>query len=134
VLELLKALHVVAFVVWLAGMLMTPALLAAHPSPSTVAALRRWALRVTTPAMLATLAIGLWMAQSTGWFAAAWLQLKLAAVVALTAIHGMLSGQLRRLATEPGFRAPGWVARMPWVVAALVSLIAVLATTKPAPW
>jgi protoporphyrinogen IX oxidase len=134
VIETLKALHVVGFVVWLAGMLVTPAILAARPEPATVAALRRWALRITTPAMLATLAIGLWMAQSTGWFAAAWLQAKLAAVVILTAIHGMQSGQLRRLATEPGYQLPRWAGRLPWVVLGLVSFIAVLATTKPVPW
>jgi len=134
VIELLKAVHVVAFVVWLAGMLLTPAVLAADPDVGTVMALRRWALRVTTPAMLFTLAAGLWMAQSTGWFAAAWLQAKLAAVVILTAIHGVQSGQMRRLSTEPGYQVPRWSGRLPWVVVGLVSFIAVLATTKPDFW
>ena len=117
-------------------MLVIPHLLARSPRPGadTVRALRSWSLRVTTPAMLATLALGLFLAQGAGWFAAAWLQAKLLPVLALTALHGMLSGQLRRLAEDPGHAPPGWIGRLPWVVAALAGAIVLLAGTKPHLW
>lgn len=134
--EIARGLHLLAIIAWLSGMLVIPHLLARSPRPDadTARALRFWSLRVTTPAMLASLTLGLWLAQRAGWFAAAWLQVKLLPVLALTALHGMLSGELRRLDQDPAYATPGWFGLLPWAVAALACVIVLLAATKPHLW
>jgi putative membrane protein len=141
--EVLKALHVTAMVAWMAGMVATPPLVArasrSRRGPDAggagdgalLAALRAHNSRVTAPAMLLALALGLWLAQDAGWFRAGWLQAKLVLVLALAALHGVLAGQLRRLVADPAYAAPGWVGRLHLAVLALVLGIAVLAISKP---
>jgi protoporphyrinogen IX oxidase len=129
--EWLKALHVAAMVTWMAGMIVAPALAARGPGPHVLAALRSHLARVTTPAMVATLGLGLWMAQDAGWFRAGWLQAKLGLVFVLAGLHGVLSGQMRRLATEPDRTPPPWLGALSWVALACVLAIAVLAVIKP---
>lgn len=70
----------------------------AEPSNAALAQrIRRWDQAVTTPAMLLVWSFGLVVALSGGWLADGWLQAKLVLVVLLSALHGMQSGQLRRL-------------------------------------
>src|SRR4051812_41106762 len=103
----LKALHVATVVTWVGGTLAVAVTIA--DIRSTVAeqavgqfavlkAVQRWDRRVTTPAMLLVWTLGLTLAHQGGWFTDAWLMAKLAAVVLLSALHGVLSGALRRLA------------------------------------
>lgn len=127
----LKVFHVTALVTWMAGMIVVPAVATRTREPASIDALRRHLSRVTGPAMMATLVLGLWMAQDAGWFRSGWLQAKLVLVLALTALHGVLSGQMRRLAAEPDRRAPTWFGALPALIVALVLGIAALAVAKP---
>ena len=94
----LKAFHVIAIIAWMAGLLYLPRLFVYHaavpagsPQSETFKVMEHRLLRyITTPAMLAAWAIGLWLAFSgvidlkeDGWFHA-----KLALVVLLSAFHG----------------------------------------------
>lgn len=132
----IKALHVVAVVTWISGMMTAGVVVAAAAAggaslPSGfVEALRRWDRRVTSPAMLAVWALGLYLASSGGWFAHGWLQAKMAIVLLLSAIHGMISGRLRRLAGGTQPRA-GIVARAPLVVLLATGAIVILVILKP---
>jgi putative membrane protein len=127
----LKAVHVATMVAWLGGTGAVAAL-AAGADPARGAALRQVALRVLTPAMLATLAIGLLLAVQGGWFRAPWLHAKLLLVLGLAGLHGVLSGRLRRLAGgEAGAVPAGWGRWVPALILLAVTAIAWLAIAKP---
>lgn len=130
-----KAVHVAAVVFLVGGMLAHDRMLhaiARQPRDRQAVALEmllRLDRRVTTPALLLAWIFGLWLAVSAGWFAARWLIVKLAFVVALSALHGMQSGRLRRFIrdAEPARGISGTGAG---IVAAMLA-IAILAVVKP---
>lgn len=130
----LKALHVAAMVTWLATLLLLPAaavsLMRSGADGRALEAVRRLYAALGTPAMLATLALGIVMAQSAGWFSAGWLQAKLVLVLALAAVHGIASGSLRRL-IESDVKAARRLVASSWLSFALLLAIAVLAVVKP---
>lgn len=134
----LKALHVAAAITFAGGVL--AAVVTLRPLPGdgkssleksgAVQTLRAWHREVTTPAMLIVWALGIVLAQQGGWFTSPWLQAKLALVVVLSALHGVQSGALRRLAggsalPMPGMRFSGQLTIV------LVAGIAILAIVKP---
>ncbi|USI71415.1 CopD family protein [Sphingomonas morindae] len=92
--------------------------------------LRRWTLFVTSPALLLVWAAGLGMALEAGWFVMLWLKLKVALVVGLSALHGLLLGAARRIAAGRPAR-PGLLRAAPWLIAAASLIILVLVTAKP---
>lgn len=128
----LKALHVAAAMAFAGGLLALSVFLAAaaampRDAPAAARVMRRWDQAVTMPAMLLVWVFGLALALSGHWFGDLWLQAKLAIVVVLSGVHGVLSGQLRRLAG--GAAAPAW--RPAPVILLGILAIAVLATAKP---
>jgi protoporphyrinogen IX oxidase len=137
----LKALHITAVVTWVGGMLAAAVAVAAisgardqHEIAGRTAFLahvRRWDRRVTTPAMLLVWLLGLALALTGNWFPQAWLVAKLALVLLLSALHGLLSGNLRRhsLSQHPGSPASLRHAAAAAVVAVLI--IIVLVVVKP---
>ena len=99
---LLKALHLLAAFAWMAGMLYLPRIYAYHaevgagtPQAETFKKMERGLLRVImNPAMIVTIALGLWLAFGTGafdWRTAGWLHTKITLVVLMLGLHGMLS-------------------------------------------
>lgn len=92
-------------------------------------ALLRLDRAVATPALLAVWILGVWLAVSAGWLPSAWLMVKLALVVAVSALHGVQSGRMRRFLRDgaPAKGAPG--AELGIVAATLA--IAILAVVKP---
>lgn len=111
----IKVFHVVAIIVWVGGMLLVALSLASMrpaagpfllPEHRLLTILHRWDRRVTTPAMAAAWALGLAMAVLGHWFAAVWLSVKLAVVLALSALHGIQAGALRRLIGNGARRKP----------------------------
>ncbi len=101
-------LHVLAAVTFVAGTFLLTAMLPSlsgpqRSSPEQLAVLRRlrgWNRYVTIPAMILLWAFGLTLASVGGWFVATWLQVKMALVIVLSAVHGIQSANLRRLGTE----------------------------------
>lgn len=96
-----------------------------------LAMVRRWDRSVTAPAMILVWAFGLTLAFQGKWFGAPWLTAKLALVVLLSAVHGLLSGSLRRLAWEEDPALPSLLPRIPALVASAVAAIAFLVILKP---
>ena len=94
-----KAVHVMAVISWMAGMLYLPRLFVYHCNAElgsrqseTFKVMERRLLRgIINPAMVVSWALGLWMIYDGGWISAHWLHVKLALVVALSAFHGMLA-------------------------------------------
>lgn len=137
----LKAIHVAAVVVWVGGMLISAVTVATFAGrklggdPSDRSALlqavRRWDRKVTSPAMLLVWAIGLTLAYQGAWFREPWLMLKLALVFGLAALHGVLSGSLRRVAHADAGAPSRLLGRAPHAIVAAVVIVAILVVVKP---
>lgn len=137
--QLLKMAHVAAAVAWLAGSLFVSLfLLTSQPQEGDQApkerkmlhALRRWTLFVTTPAMVITWLIGLHLAMTFGWFAMTWIWIKLACALGLSALLGMQSASLRRMAGGSARRPPMVDLYAPVTVLAAAAIVT-LVVVKP---
>ncbi|WP_454617804.1 CopD family protein [Bradyrhizobium cenepequi] len=128
----LKALHVVSAFLFVAGTFTTSMMLAAErANPGSVAPVADFLARserwLTTPAMLLVWAFGLTLAVTAGWFSSTWLQVKLAFVILLSAVHGIQSGQLRRIIRKKALKP--W-ATLPLILVSLLAVVA-LVVVKP---
>jgi protoporphyrinogen IX oxidase len=128
----IKALHVASALVFFAGLVLVSVLLWATSEDlaapkRVVTAVRRWDRAVTTPAMLLVWALGIVLASESHAFGDIWLQVKLAVVMFLSALHGVQSGKLRRM--RQGGSSGAWHAGPVIVVSAVV--IAILVVVKP---
>ena len=135
----IKALHVVAVISWMAGMLYLPRLFVYHadsePSSEqseTFKVMERRLLRVIiNPAMIISWVAGLWLAWSGFGFQGTWLHLKLAAVIALSAMHGYLSASVRRFAEDRNEKSARHWRFMNEVPTVLMIVIVILVVVKP---
>lgn len=137
----LKALHIVAVVTWIGGLLVVAVAITAvsgaqgqHEFASSrafLARVGRWDRRVTTPAMLLVWLLGLALALTGHWFEQGWLPAKLAVVLLLSAVHGLLSGNLRKLSFSQQPRPPAGLRHAAAAVVAAVLVIVVLVVVKP---
>lgn len=104
----LKAVHVIAVISWMAGMLYLPRLFIYHCDAApgsemseTFKVMERRLLRIIiNPAMVVTWVLGLWLAWKGGHFSAGWLHAKLALVVVLSGVHGFFSASVRRFGQD----------------------------------
>lgn len=97
----LKAIHLIAAFAWMAGMFYLPRLYVYHaeagantPQAKTFKVMERRLLKVImNPAMIVTIAVGLWLAFGADAvdLKAGWLHVKIGLVVLLTALHGFLA-------------------------------------------
>ena len=126
-------LHLVAMTAWLGAMVAVPAMLSAYaphvPKPETLDRLRLTYRGLATPGLVLTWLLGILNAIQGGWFDDGWLHVKLVFVLALSALHGVLSARLRRL--ETGGPIPGLIRAMPWIVLALLFGAVLMAEWKP---
>ncbi|WP_412025602.1 CopD family protein [Burkholderia cepacia] len=126
---LLKAVHVIAIVTFVGGLLMLSvgvriANLAVHR------AVRRWDRAVTAPALVWI--TGVAIALNGHWFGAAWLSVKLVVVAALSALHGILAGTLRRMERDDLVVAPAsWLGQAAGAVAVAMGIVVGLVVIKP---
>ena len=104
----LKALHIIAVISWMAGILYLPRLFIYHcdapvgsPQSETFKVMERRLMKaIMTPAMIVTWVLGLWLATTIGYWEDGWLWLKLAAVVGITACHMYYAKALRAFADD----------------------------------
>lgn len=127
--SLLKVLHMIAAGLTVIGLLLSAFTVANPPPAERLSALRRWDRFVTGPALVAVWILGVLLAIEGHWFPSGWLPAKLVFVLILSALHGMQSGGLRRLAQ--GQAAPAFLRFAPYMVLASVAAILALVETKP---
>jgi len=104
----IKALHIIAVISWMAGMLYLPRLFVYHVDAArgsaqseTFKVMERRLLRaIINPAMVATWIFGLWLAWHGFGFHGGWLHAKLTLVLLLSGVHGYLSAAVRRFAED----------------------------------
>lgn len=147
--DILRGLHILAVIAWMAGLLFLPRLYAydaeqadkAEPLRSEMRGLlRTWQHRllkiIINPAMVAAWVFGVWLIgihiydYGEGWsfLARPWMALKLLAVVAISGWHGFLAGEFRRIQAGTSVRS-GRFWRMTNEIPFLLAIIAVLSVT-----
>jgi putative membrane protein len=111
--EWIKALHVIAVIAWMAGMLYLPRLFVYHCESETGSKQsetfkvmeRRLLKAIMNPAMIVTWLAGLTLAWAGHWFSAGWLHGKLLLVLVLSGIHGFFSRCVRDFAADRNTRS-----------------------------
>lgn len=94
-----KAIHIIAVIAWMAGMLYLPRLFVYHSDAepgsaqaNTFKLMERRLLQVIMlPAMLVTWALGFWLVLQGGFLKDGWFHGKLTLVLAMTALHGLFT-------------------------------------------
>ena len=97
--EWIKALHVIAVIAWMAGMLYLPRLFVYHceaeagskQSETFKVMERRLFKAIINPAMVVTWLAGLYLAWAGHWLSAGWFHGKLLLVLILSGVHGLFS-------------------------------------------
>ncbi len=134
-----KAVHVIAVISWMAGMLYLPRLFIYHcdaepgsRQSETFKVMEKRLLRlIINPAMIVSWVLGLWLAWAAGWFAAPWFQAKLAGVLALSGVHGYFSSAVRAFAEDRNRRPVRFWRLMNEVPTILMIAIVILVVVKP---
>jgi protoporphyrinogen IX oxidase len=135
----LKALHVIAIIAWMAGMLYLPRLFVYHAETQrgsiqseTFKIMERRLLKaIINPAMVATWVLGLVLVWQGGWITSGWLHAKLALVIGLSAVHGILSKQVKLFAADKNTRPARYFRILNEVPTVLMIGIVILVILKP---
>ncbi|WP_185984187.1 protoporphyrinogen oxidase HemJ [Aureimonas mangrovi] len=133
------ALHVVAVISWMAGMLYLPRLFVYHaeagpgsPLSATFKVMERRLMNgIINPAMIVTWIAGLWLAWNVFAFQGGWLHAKIALVVVLSGIHGYLSASRKRFARDRNVKSARHWRILNEVPAVLMVAIVILVIVKP---
>jgi protoporphyrinogen IX oxidase len=134
-----KAIHVVAVISWMAGMLYLPRLFVYHceapagsPQSETFKTMERRLLKaIINPAMGVAWVLGLWLAWYGFGFRGGWLHAKLALVVGLSALHGQMARWVREFAEDRNRRPARFYRIVNEVPTALMIGIVILVIVKP---
>jgi len=137
----IKALHVIAVIAWMAGMLYLPRLFVYHcevtpGSPESERFKRmEWRLLriIVNPAMIAVWVLGVILAftpASGGWHQG-WLEAKVALVVALSTVHGIFARWRKDFAADRNRHSQRFYRLWNEVPAVLMIAIVILAVVKP---
>ena len=140
--EWIKAIHIIAVIAWMAGMLYLPRLFVYHCAAETGSVqsetfkvMEQRLLRgIINPAMIATWVLGLWLAwlgpdSRYGWFASSWLWAKIILVLALSAVHGLLARWRKDFALDRNRHSQKFyriINELPTVLMILIVLVVVL--------
>lgn len=139
-----KALHLLAVIAWMAGMLYLPRLYVYHAEAEpgsdkseTFKVMERRLLRgIMNPAMIATWVFGLLMLYVgfTNEFltmADGWLHVKLLLVIALSGMHGMFSAWRKDFAVDRNRRSANFYRIMNEIPTVALIVIVIMAIVKP---
>ncbi len=134
-----KALHIIAVIAWMAGMLYLPRLFVYHASAKPGSELsetfkmmeRRLLKFIMTPAMAATWILGIVLVLEGQWFTATWFHIKFALVLVMTVLHGLFTQWVNDFALDRNARSPKFYRIVNEIPTVLLILIVLLAVVKP---
>jgi putative membrane protein len=137
--EWIKALHVIAVIAWMAGMLYLPRLFVYHceaepgsKQSETFKVMERRLLKaIINPAMIATWLLGLWLVWYSGFYRSGWMHAKFALVLALSAVHGLFVRYVRDFAEDRNRRPQRFFRLINEAPTILMIVIVVLVVVKP---
>ena len=137
-----KALHVIATISWMAGLLYLPRLFVYHADAKkgsiqseTFKIMERRLLKaITTPAMLASWLFALILMvgfSAIDWSQDRWFHIKLALVIGLTAYHGMLARWVKDFAADRNKYSARFYRIANEIPAVLMVVIVILVIMRP---
>lgn len=137
--EWIKALHVIAVIAWMAGMLYLPRLFVYHcealpgsQQSETFKIMERRLLKaIINPAMTVTWLAGIYLTWAGHWYLAGWFHAKLLLVLLMSAAHGFLAGRVRDFGADRNTRSQKFYRIINEVPTALMIAIVVLVIVKP---
>ena len=137
--DVLKALHIVAVIAWMAGLLYLPRLYVYHadvpagsPQSETFKVMERRLLRaIMNPAMIAVWVFGLLLAWQGNWWLAGWWHAKFALVLVLTLVHHLYALWRKDFAADRNRRPARFFRWWNEVPTLLMIAIVFLAVLKP---
>ena len=135
----LLALHLIAVISWMAGLLYLPRLFVYHAksapgseqSETFKTMEHRLLTYIMTPAMIATWIFGISLVFTGGWLTAGWLHAKLALVLALTVMHGLMSHWANDFRYDRNRRSQKFFRIANEIPTLLMIAVVILAVVKP---
>jgi len=135
----LKALHIIAVISWMAGLLYLPRLFVYHceaPAGSAQSETfkvmeRRLYKFIMTPAAVAAWLFGIVLVLLGQWFTAGWFIAKLVLVVAMTIMHGLLGAWVNEFAVDQNRHTQKFYRIANEIPTILMIAVVLLATVKP---
>jgi putative membrane protein len=135
----LKALHIIAIIAWMAGMLYLPRLFVYHvdvpagsPASETFKVMERRLLKaIINPSMVVVFITGPLLAYMGGFWMDPWLHIKFALALGLGAIHGYLARYVKLFARDANTRPAVFFRVLNEVPTVLMILIVLLVVIKP---
>ena len=137
--EWIKALHIIAVISWMAGMLYLPRLFVYHTetapgseSSERFKVMERRLLKgIMNPAMIAVWILGPLLAWLTGAYLDTWLQIKFVLVLIMSGMHGLYVGRWRDFANDRNTHSARYYRIINEVPAVLMVLIVILVKVQP---
>jgi len=135
----IKALHVIAVISWMAGMLYLPRLFVYHceaevgsKQSETFKVMERRLLKaIINPAMMITWLAGLYLAWSGHWYVSGWFHGKFLLVLILSGVHGFFSRCVKDFAADRNARSQKFYRIINEVPTILMIGIVILVVVKP---
>jgi putative membrane protein len=135
----IKALHVIAVISWMAGMLYLPRLFVYHceaePGSKQSETFKTMEARllnfIMTPAMAVTWILGIVMLIEGHWLGAGWFHLKFVLVIVLSAMHGLFSRYVADFARDRNRHTQKFFRIVNEIPTLLMIAIVILAVVKP---
>ena len=137
--EWIKALHVIAVISWMAGMLYLPRLFVYHceaekgskQSETFKVMERRLMWAIINPAMIVTWLAGLYLAWAGHWYLSPWFHAKFLLVLIMSAVHGFFSRWRRDFEADRNTKSQRFYRFINEVPTMLMVLIVILVVVKP---
>ena len=137
--EWIKALHIIAVIAWMAGMLYLPRLFVYHceaeigsKQSETFKVMERRLMRaIINPAMTVTWLAGLYLAWSGHWFSSGWFHGKLALVILMSGVHGFFSRWRKNFEADRNTRSQKFFRIINELPTVIMIGIVILVVVKP---
>ncbi len=137
--EWIKALHVIAVISWMAGMLYLPRLFVYHceaeigsKQSETFKVMERRLLKaIINPAMSVTWIAGLYLVWAGHWYVAPWFHLKFLLVLIMSGLHGFFVRCVRDFAEDKNWRSQKFYRIINEVPTVLMIFIVILVIVRP---
>ncbi|MCK5167326.1 MAG: protoporphyrinogen oxidase HemJ [Rhodospirillaceae bacterium] len=134
-----KALHVIAVIAWMAGLLYLPRLFVYHTETTrgsqaseTFKVMERRLLRaIMNPAMIASWVFGLWIYYSLDDYSDVWMHIKFVGVIGLTIAHGFMARWRKDFEADRNVRPDIFYRIANEVPTALMIIIVIMVIVRP---